>query len=320
MPPLPERFTLNAPAVPIFTSDLPWMAKLARRATTPFRPRWKKRLFKKPTRKLFDAFHDGLGLNPDIDVFCTVDGVRRSFMCPLRRIHFKNAWGLYGAVYEPDVSGALHHFVRPTDVFYDVGANWGYFSVRVAARRGFRGKIHTFEPMPGTAADVRMVVERLGLGDRVTVHETAVGDTAGTVRFGTHDARHTGVARIVADAAAVQHTVPITPLQALDIEPPDVMKVDVEGHEAAAFRGAERLLTTHRPVIVFENWITDDWRGPLDLLSGWDYAIYAIRVDGADTAPTCARIGVEDRPSLGQQLNLLAIHPDRADRITAADG
>ena len=43
-------------------------------------------------------------------------------------------------------------------------------------------------------------------------------------------------------------------LDGMDLPPPDFVKIDVEGHEAAAFEGMRHTLEKHKPMIVFENW------------------------------------------------------------------
>ena len=51
-------------------------------------------------------------------------------------------------IYEPETSALLDQLVGDDDVFFDVGANWGWYSVLIAAWSTFHGTVHTFEPFP----------------------------------------------------------------------------------------------------------------------------------------------------------------------------
>jgi hypothetical protein len=73
--------------------------------------------------------------------------------------------------------------------------------------------------------------------------------------------------------------------------PVDVVKIDVEGAEAACLRGAERILREHRPLVIFEHGTTvpgdpDDsahcevW----DVLTAADYRVFSVTGDGPMTA------------------------------------
>ena len=43
------------------------------------------------------------------------------------------------------------------------------------------------------------------------------------------------------------------------LAPPAVVKIDVEGHEPAVLRGLSRVISQHRPVIIFEHlFLTDE--------------------------------------------------------------
>lgn len=312
---LPENLTLAAPARPVFDPHpLPWLARLARRALTPYRNRWVKRLLKRPTRTLFDMLHDGLGLDCRITVRTTIGGEQRAFRCTLRQLHFLHSWGLYGAVYEPEVSALLDHLIRFDDVVYDVGANWGYFAIRAAAVPGFQGTVHAFEPMPGTAADARMAVDHLGLGNHVHVHELALSDTNTTLRMATEDAKHTGIARVVDGHDENTHAVSAKRMDDLDLPPPDIMKMDIEGHEHACLTGAADTLRTHHPTVVFESWYSEsepEWRAPLQTLNDAGYTLYDPALNANGTHLSLTRFRPDDRPTLATHINILAIHPTR---------
>jgi hypothetical protein len=57
----------------------------------------------------------------------------------------------YGTPYEPAVTDAIATALKPGDVFIDVGANIGYFTVLAAHLVGSGGRVIAFEPHEGCA-------------------------------------------------------------------------------------------------------------------------------------------------------------------------
>ncbi len=132
------------------------------------------------------------------------------------------------------------HALREGDLFFDVGANIGSYTV--LASGVCRARTAAFEPDPGTARHLARNVELNGLGERVTIHEIALGAQAGTVAFtvGLDTANRVATAR----QTNVRH-VRQEPLDAVATGlSPMMMKVDVEGYEAQFFAGATATLKT----------------------------------------------------------------------------
>jgi FkbM family methyltransferase len=132
-------------------------------------------------------------------------------------------------------------------VALDIGANIGQFTVQMAAS-GFR--CHSFEPTAATFERLGENVTASGFENQVKCIRMAVGDRTGEVEFYTErtspatnglSPRPDGP-----DAGGKVVHVPMTTvdayLAAQKLERIDVMKVDVEGFEAAVFRGAKETL------------------------------------------------------------------------------
>lgn len=131
-------------------------------------------------------------------------------------------------------------FLGPGDVVVDAGANIGLVTLVAARLVGPRGVVHAIEPHPRTFADLRANV-RLNRAGNVVLHRTALGAAAGTLiiaQFPGDDSqnfvRPEGPGRSV-------------PVARLDDLLPDaglvtLLKIDVEGYERFALRGAEALL------------------------------------------------------------------------------
>ena len=75
---------------------------------------------------------------------------------------------------EPETLDWIDEHVQPGDVFYDVGANVGLFSL-YAAKRGAR--VYAFEPEALNYAELNRNIVLNGLGDRVTAFATAIADS-----------------------------------------------------------------------------------------------------------------------------------------------
>ena len=132
------------------------------------------------------------------------------------------------------------HALRPGDLFGDIGANAGSYTV-LAARLA-QASVVAVEPVAETAERLQANVELNGIADRVELHRVAVSDRAGTVRF-TIDADTVNRIAGQNDAQRPTREVPCTTLDALFGERvPAVLKIDVEGHEGPVLEGARRLL------------------------------------------------------------------------------
>jgi len=157
--------------------------------------------------------------------------------------------------YEPEIVALSRQHIVPGQLFVDVGANQGQHSV-IAARAG--ATVHAFEPVPRLADRVRDNAKLNGVSERLVVFGTGLGATVGTARLYENgrldDGSHSLLAGI--PAASVQtHEIAVTTLdehlfsQGLR---PRLVKIDVEGYEAAVLDGAERTLASARPMVIIE--------------------------------------------------------------------
>jgi len=249
------------PSPPFSTADLPLIAKLARAAHHRYRKRWSKRFGKKPARLAYDVAHDMLQLGGRGTVNLeTPDGIR-STSFDARHPHFGSLYfGHDAAGYEPDVSALLSSLLRGNRTFFDIGANWGYFTFYAASLEGYDGPIHSFEPAPVTRADLEGLIAGFGLGGRIMVHGVALSSEPGTAVMAIHD-KETGLNRIAGSGVGREGVgrveVEVIRLDDLDVRP-DVIKMDVEDHEFEALSGAKKVLAERKPHIVVESWLTPE--------------------------------------------------------------
>ena len=93
--------------------------------------------------------------------------------------------GAYGAdsefrlgTYERPVQVAIAASLSAGDVFYDVGANVGFFSLIAARKVGPQGCVYAFEPVPSNVSVITCCAQ-LNNFDKITVFQEAVGVATG---------------------------------------------------------------------------------------------------------------------------------------------
>ena len=259
---------------PLRVTQLPLALKIAAKAQAS-RSSTRALLQDKLSKVLFRVLHGKLNLPArGMMELETHEGPKRlSF--DARNTHYQGVF-LTGLKlgYEAATLALLDILTGDDGVFYDVGGNFGYFSLCLSARPGYRGNIHTFEPHPMSFAGLQAHINASGLGDRITPHAVALSNHNGTGRLRI-DKLHSALAKLIDGADGVK--VPLKQLDSLDLPPPSVIKIDVEDHEVAVLRGGQRLLTENRPAILFES-----LRGaplgatfkPFDFLEGLDFQFY----------------------------------------------
>jgi FkbM family methyltransferase len=164
---------------------------------------------------------------------------------------------LYCGLPDPEEMRFLLAYLQAGDTFVDVGANIGLYSLLATSVPGVRSA--AFEP--SRLARDRLVenVELNDLSSAIDVEPTAIGESEGTVQltrdlYAMNRVLTSGLSAVVGEYATVD--VPMTTLDAWFTRWPDrrpsLVKVDVEGHEPEVLRGARRLLTEERPVLILE--------------------------------------------------------------------
>ena len=144
----------------------------------------------------------------------------------------------------------------PGDVTVDAGAHKGAYTYWMRRAVGERGRVFAFEPQPRLAAYLKAVGASLGW-ENVIVRECALAYRVG---LGTLRVPRVGSSQgaALSEGTAGQNdlAMPVR-LATLDDELAGagrvaLLKVDVEGHELAVFRGAARVLAEDAPIVLFE--------------------------------------------------------------------
>ena len=142
---------------------------------------------------------------------------------------------------------ALAAVVREGDAFWDVGAHKGYITLAASRMVGPSGLVIAIEP---ASANLRFLERHLvwnGIGNVRVVPAAAsdrngvgfVGGPGSSVAFRLGEGPEEVPVRTI-ELMAVE----------LDLGRPTVLKIDVEGEEAAVLRGAKRLLGSDQALLV----------------------------------------------------------------------
>ena len=175
---------------------------------------------------------------------------------------------LSGGRYEEDNISLLLSFVDDATVFVDVGANLGFFSLRVAQRvREGSGKVLAFEPQPRMLELLRRTLHLNGLSQCVQSYPFALSDRAGTALFEI-PVGHKGAGHIPSALTARWQSRLDEPTEGHEIElcvfdtvvpgdfQCDLVKIDVEGHELEVLQGMQGVLArSPRVGVLFEKMI-----------------------------------------------------------------
>ena len=130
------------------------------------------------------------------------------------------------------------HLLRDEDLFLDIGANVGSYTVLASGVAGAR--TWAFEPDPGTCRDLARNVAVNGLGAKVVLHQVALGPEDGEVLFTSGDG---AMNKVASDGDRHVQRVPQRRLDSLiGDESPIFIKLDVEGYEEQVLQGAARTL------------------------------------------------------------------------------
>ena len=209
--------------------------------------------------------------------------------------------------YELRIQDALRRHLRSGETFFDVGANAGFFMLVAAKLVGPDGRCIAFDPSPENHASV---VEQLTLNRLSNCQAacTAIGPHDGTAVFSAEfpgaSTGHLGGSAIGERQSEVSVTTLDTACEQYAV--PDFIKIDIEGAEVDALRGAQRLLAETRPTWLIELHGAECTRGAEQILRGAGYGFYG--VDGR-------RLG----KSGSLPRHIVAIHPQRPRGATESE-
>jgi len=186
-------------------------------------------------------------------------------------------------LFEPEVD-LLALALRPGETALDLGANFGLYAYHLSRAVGRHGKVVCFEPIPYTFLTLSKVVRLLGLKN-VVLKPYGVADRPGVMHFsvplqsnghimagqafigGRNDDQGDRSQQVrwnrTKQVECLVTTVDSECLDAVDVS---FLKVDIEGAEIFALRGARRTIENFRPTVLIEinPWFLDGFGVKID--------------------------------------------------------
>jgi FkbM family methyltransferase len=175
-----------------------------------------------------------------------------------------NSLRRYGEYQQVEID-VLLQLINDRTVVYDIGSNVGYHATAFAS---CAKTVYCFEANPR-----HFDILRTNIGGRPNclLFNMAVSSAEGEILVEDFDSSQLGNYGSVRVGATSGTRVIKRSLDTLNIQPPDLMKIDVEGHELDVIRGAYHMIKQHRPIIYFEAQETTDLPEIYLTLSGLNY-------------------------------------------------
>ncbi len=198
--------------------------------------------------------------------------------------------------HEPDEIVFLFNAARErgAEVFLDIGANIGYYSL-LAAKLGIFAEIHAFEPHPESYRRLLWHIRANNFEGVITPHNVAASDAAREMRMRKEGGAFAPALQVfdgdspvapdsLSNDARLLHLRQLGENVGVAAAPLDSLfsfrgrkicaKIDVEGHEAEALKGAANLLAHNNALLQIEIW---PWKGVFigEMISrGWTLIQY----------------------------------------------
>ncbi len=222
------------------------------------------------------------------------------------RIKIKSLWGdtlsfylpeggaiFYYGFFEANLTNLFLRYIKPGDVFLDVGAHIGYYSNLCAHLLEGKGEIHSFEPTPLTYLSLVKNTKHLAV---VHPNNCAVMDTEKKISFVDYgpkfSAFNTFRARSAGDLNFLEKTKHQIEINAVTLDHycksnnvhPTFVKIDAEGADYLVLQGMNEILSITRPLISLEVAGSKEWKSNHDnsmaILKTHTYAPFEISADG----------------------------------------
>lgn len=163
-------------------------------------------------------------------------------------------------IHEETTTGIFKKIIKPGDVFLDLGANIGYFSLLAANLAGEEGKVFSFEPEP---KNFYYLQKNMEVNNYKSVHpfQKAVSDKNGTIELficdydsGHHTINQYGGVEVYSHGRPTEKkalkidAVKLDDFLADKTDHVDIVKMDIEGAEALAVEGMRNILKNNKNI------------------------------------------------------------------------
>ena len=183
-----------------------------------------------------------------------IDGLSFTLSCTNWITHFR--WFLY-KIKEPEVRYFIDEYIDEGNIFFDIGANVGVFSI-YAAKRFNDIQLFSFEPEVSNLAALKENIIANNISEKIAIYGIGISNSVGLSKLHLQDLT-TGSALHTEDTKKIEHSAegnhPIVWAEGiytvtldyfceeLNIVP-NAIKIDTDGNESKILMGATNLLKT----------------------------------------------------------------------------
>ena len=159
---------------------------------------------------------------------------------------------IYAGLHDFSEMGFLLHFLRKEDLFADIGANVGTYTILASAQAG--ATTFAFEPIPATYSWLEKNIKVNHLEQKVKAFQMGLGEKKDTIRFtNAYDAENHVVSKWEDEQNSIELQIEAFDHICFPDEVPVMVKIDVEGFEAEVLKGMKNSLADQRlKVIIIE--------------------------------------------------------------------
>ncbi len=176
------------------------------------------------------------------------DGIQRSFRMRLDLgVNYERQ--IYLHARDIVLLDVVRRILQPGDVYVDVGANLGVLVLAATKRVSPGGKVFAFEPSPQVCERLEENLELNGTHNVTLIRKACSHERSTATLYNFEDKSHdtASIGRRYDAAVSGSVTIETIPIDDVVDERPRLVKIDVEGAEWLALRGAERTLFEGEP-------------------------------------------------------------------------
>lgn len=154
--------------------------------------------------------------------------------------------------HEYDITQLVFHTLSQGDVFFDVGAHGGLYTIISGKKIGRAGRVFSFEPNPSNLNFLRLNI-KLNRLNNVNVVPKAAGEMAGKIRlfYSLHETGFTSTTGL--GESLIETEVTTIDEVARTVDFVKMMKVDTEGYDLNVLKGASKTLRKTLYVVIEQN-------------------------------------------------------------------
>ena len=201
-----------------------------------------------------------------------------------QQIYFFGSWD------EPGTNFIKNH-LKKEDIFIDIGANIGSYSLIASELVGEGGSVHAFEPIAGVYERLLFNIELNNLKN-IVVNKKAIYEKSGTLNFYVSANENLGMSSIFHHDTESGKTETVEGISldeyifSTGINRVDMIKIDIEGAELFALKGMIKVLSVFKPLILME--VSDELSlkshvksmDIIDFMKGLNYTMNGLSVEG----------------------------------------